>query len=110
MTNLQKLIEQALSSESESNYIKVTADELLTLVKSRRTKRFVLGKEYARYNGAESTSYYQGYAVLDSTRKQALEIANEFKSSEIDKDGNKLYYRVYVSAWGGDKKQLYINL
>lgn len=110
---LKLLIDLTLASDDGSGSIRLTGDQLLELVRSRRVKKFVLGKEYARYNGADSTSGYQGYAVLDSTRKQALEIANEFKKSETDKEGNQLYYRVYVSAWNSHiegNKDLYINL
>ena len=108
--DLKLLIDLAIASDNGSDYIKLTGDQLLELVRSRRARRFVLGKEYGRFEGGASLGGYQGYAVLDSTRKQALEIANEFKKSETDKDGNQLYYRVMVSAWGRDKNNLYINL
>lgn len=112
MTNLQKLIKQATSTKEGRDNIKLTGDELVTLVKSRRVKVIQLGMPYTRYLNEEQG--YQGYTNVQITRKQALEVAKDFKDCDIDKDGNQLYYRVYVSSWktwnDTSANSLYINL
>ena len=112
--NLKLLIDSALANNGGSNNIKLTGEQLLELVNSRRASIFQLGKQYSKYDGPESDMAYQGYACIQITRKQALNVATDFKNNDKDTDGSQLYYRVYVSKWNSWKKdktnELYINL
>lgn len=114
MTNkLKLLIDLALASDQGSDHISLTGDQLLELVKSRRVKVFKLSTQYNRFDSPEAKSYYTGHGHLAITRSQAVQVAKDFKEWETGKDGQQLYYQVYVSKWNGHKlnsKDLYINL
>jgi len=113
MKNLQKLIKQATSNEDGNKHITLTGDELLSLVKNRRVKVFKLGTQFERFDSPEAKSYYTGHGHLTITRSQAIKVAQDFKEYETGRDGQQLYYQVYVSSWNTYKENsndLYINL
>lgn len=114
MTNkLKLLIDLATASDKGSDHISLTGDQLLELVKSRRVKVFKLSTQFSRFDSPKAERFYTGHGHLAITRKQAIQVAKDFKEWETNKDGQQLYYQVYVSAWNAYKENsndLYINL
>lgn len=110
MSKLSKKIAASLADE-DSNMIRLTGAELVSLTKMRKVVHFKVSPTLNRYLDEENdgTRYYPGMPCgFKVTRRQATEVAEQFARWDTDNDGKQLYANVYINSWSGDK--LYVSI
>lgn len=109
MSTLSRKI-AAVIADKDSPYAYLTGKEIVSLTKSRRVVKFNFFFGVRQFTEEGGNSFYP--ALLSSitvTRRQAVEAAEKFAEYDTDKDGEQLFARVYISAWGTDKLYIIID-